>query len=202
MTPPSHPILKSIAKGEIRDVCLDLGCGTSKKEGFIGVDLIAHEGVDIVADVFEVLASLPDHVVRAVHSSQFFEHIYDIQRLLSEIDRVMQSGGTLIVRVPHFSNPYYYSDPTHVRHFGLYTFSYLSRSSLFKRKVPRYAENQNLLLESVSLIFDSPVRKSFRSLYKHILSLIFSSYFMMELYEECFCYLFPCSDIVYSLKKY
>ena len=30
---------------------LDIGCGKNKKEGFIGVDQFAMEGVDVVMDV-------------------------------------------------------------------------------------------------------------------------------------------------------
>ena len=197
----SNPIIQSISNGTITNARLDLGCGPSKKHGCIGVDSIAYEGVDIVADVFDALALLPDHSIAAIYSCQFFEHIHDIQSLLSEIARVVRPGGSLVIRVPHFSNPYYYSDPTHVRHFGLYTFSYLSHSSLFRRQVPSYAENADLLLESVSLIFDTPARRSFRSLYKHILNSVFSTHFMMELYEECFCYLLPCSDILYKITR-
>ena len=202
MTRLSHPIIESIANGDIPEVRLDLGCGPSKKEGYIGVDLNSHKGVDIVADVFSVLASLPDDSVIDVNASHFFEHIHDTKGLLREITRVMLSGATLNVCVPHFCNPYYYSDPTHVRQFGLYSFCYLTRSNIpFRRLVPEYAINSSLVLTSALFQFQTPFRGGIRSLFAKILNILINkSIFMQELYEGHFVYLLPCYSITYIVK--
>jgi hypothetical protein len=41
-----------------------------------------------------------------------------------QIAKDLEQGELIEIIVPHFSNPHYYSDPTHVRFFGLYTMSY------------------------------------------------------------------------------
>jgi hypothetical protein len=48
----------------------------------------------------------------------------DLPRLIEELGRVMAPGAALTIIVPHFSNPFYYSDPTHRTPFGLYTMAY------------------------------------------------------------------------------
>ncbi|QNI95415.1 hypothetical protein SynA15127_02351 [Synechococcus sp. A15-127] len=159
------------------------------------------KALNIVADVCSVLASLPDDSVIAVHVSHFFEHINNIQGLSSEITRVMLSSATLIVSVPHFCNPYCYSDPTHVRQFGLYLFCYLTRSHYpFRRLVPDYALNSSLALTSVSLQFQAPFRGGIRSLLAKILNILFNrSIFLQELYEGSFVYLLPCYTLTYNV---
>ena len=48
---------------------LDLGCGSTKRgPDYVGVDLIAAAGVDVVGDALEVLRSLPgDRVAEIPH---------------------------------------------------------------------------------------------------------------------------------------
>src|SRR5579864_4351447 len=94
--------------------------------------------------------------VREVYSRHFFEHVDDVQRLLLAISRVLRPGGIMRVVVPHFSNPWFYSDPTHRTHFGLYTFAYFARCSIFKRPVPGYVRNVDYELTKVQLLFRSP----------------------------------------------
>ncbi|MDB9456557.1 hypothetical protein [Dolichospermum circinale] len=42
--------------------CVDLGCGTHKAEGFLGVDIIAGDQVDIIANLNGSFP-FPDHSV-------------------------------------------------------------------------------------------------------------------------------------------
>ena len=193
--------LEALARGE-RSV-LELGCGPRKRHtDAVGVDTRDLEGVDVVGDVFEVLAKLPEGSVGQVISSHFVEHVESLPELMHEIARVLEPGGTTEVVVPHFSNPYFYSDYTHRRCFGLYTFSYLVKDPILRRRVPRYGEVLPLTLSSVHLGFRS-VRPFFvRRLWKKLLGLVFdSSIYARELYEENFCFLFPCYEIRFVMVK-
>ena len=73
--------------------------------------------------------------------------------LIRGLGRIVRPTGTMHVIVPHFSNPYYYSDPTHKSPFGLYTFSYLSADRRFRRKVPNYFGTFDFDLTDVRMIF-------------------------------------------------
>lgn len=182
-------------------ITLDIGCGPGKKnEQWIGIDALDFDGVDIVGDVFEVLEKFPAQSVDAVFSSHFFEHITGVDRLLSEIGRVLKPGGTLKVIVPHFSNPYFYSDYTHKNFFGLYSFSYLADENLFTRKVPRYQVVSAFEITRVYLRFQSPfyVRGLIYRLYGHLIN---AGYYLKELYEENFSRIVYCYEIEYDLVK-
>jgi ubiquinone/menaquinone biosynthesis C-methylase UbiE len=126
----------------------------------------------------------------------------DINGLMLELFRVLKPDGRAEFVAPHFSNPYFYSDPTHRRYFGLYTFCYFSAGSPFRRTVPAYQKELSFRLERVDLLFKSARPFYVRYALKSLVGKLFNScYYMKELYEENFCYLFPCYEIRYRLRR-
>ena len=108
---------------------LELGCGSRRRHAHaITVDALDYPDVDVVGDVYDVLARMPDGSVDAVYSYHFVEHLPDLARFIAGLRRVVRHGGRVLTVVPHFSNPYFYSDYTHHNHFGLYTFAYFSKT--------------------------------------------------------------------------
>lgn len=204
MTSPS-PIEQTILKlvKNKKDLQLELGCGNRKRHATaVCIDLIPNECVDIVGDILEVLTCFPDNSVSAVYAYHCLEHIRDLPSLMTQLARIMKTQGQLRVVVPHFSNPYFYSDPTHVTPFGLYTFSYLAKDGLMTRKVPNYQHTPQFELSSVKLIFKSPRPFYFRWGIKKLLQALFNlNHYLMEFYEENLCYLIPCYEIVYELRR-
>jgi len=134
---------------------INLGCGNKRREGFIGVDVGDFPAVDVRRDVLEYLRSLPDGSVEEVYSRHFLEHLEPpaLQELLSQVDRVLRPGGRIHFIVPHFSNPYFHSDPTHRQAFGVHTFSYLCEHTCLHRSVPSYARRAGWSLSRVRVGF-------------------------------------------------
>ncbi len=196
-----HNILTNIDSKQ--GIKLELGCGNRKRyKNTIGIDVLEYENVDIQGDVYDVLKKIPDNTVEAVYSHHFFEHVDDVGKLVREIARVMIENGTFIVVVPHFSNPYFYSDYTHKNQFGLYSFSYFSRDNIFSRSVPHYQKIIHFELQEVKLIFKSPKPFYLRWGFKKMLQVLFNiNTYLKELYEEFFCYIIPCYEIKYIMKK-
>jgi SAM-dependent methyltransferase len=184
-------------------VKLDLGCGPNKKsDAHIGIDIIDYPGVDFVGDVFLILDELPESSVDEVNASHFFEHFDNIAVLLSLIHRCLRPGGQIICTVPHFSNPYFYSDPTHKTFFGLYSFSYFMDDSLFRRRVPRYKYDFGLTLTSVDLFFKAPKPFYISYLISRILGIFFNHNNMCrEIYEGWFSSIFSCYEIKFVIEK-
>lgn len=121
---------------------LDLGCGSNKREGFIGVDSIAFPGVDVVVNLVQRRDKFvvgddnfkpwpwKDSSVTEVHSSHFVEHLDAVERVhfVNELYRVLVPGGRAQIIVPHWASCRAYGDPTHkwpaISEFWFY---YLSR---------------------------------------------------------------------------
>jgi SAM-dependent methyltransferase len=176
-------------------VAVELGCGNTKMEGRIGIDRLDTPSVDIVADIELGLPFLPDNSVDAIHSHSFFEHVDRFQNLVREVVRVLKPNGKCHLFVPHFSNPYYYSDFTHKRFFGLYTFHYFAKEEeQLKRTVPSFYSDIRIKNLNQKLVFASPFRG--RHLFKKAFGLLVnSSSHSQEFYEENLCYIVPCYGI-------
>lgn len=182
---------------------LELGCGPARRHAeAITVDALDFEGVDVVGDVFDVLAAIPDGAVDAVHSYHFLEHVEPLGGIVRELARVLSPGGLLHTVVPHFSNPYFYSDYTHRQTFGLYSFSYLADDPLFRRRVPRYQVDTGLVLEDVTLGFKAPVPFYVRyALRRAFGALVNSTRLTQEWYEAGWTGVFPCYELDFRVRR-
>ena len=184
-------------------IALELGCGNRKRHReAIGIDILDYPDVDIVGDVYEVLASFPAQSVDAVYSYHFIEHVPDAKKLLDDLARIVKPNGHVEFIAPHFSNPYFYSDPTHRSFFGLYTFCYYANKSPFSRQVPTYGYKAAFSIVKVDLVFKSTRNFIFRYGVKRLIGSFFNSCnYLKELYEENLCYLFPCYEVRYILQR-
>jgi len=178
-----------------KPVIVDLGCGKNKRPGAIGIDKADLPGVDIIADIEDGLKFLPDGFADEIYAFQCLEHVQNFENLIYEMVRVLKKDGKAIVQVPHFANPYYYSDPTHKRFFGFYSFYYFVESKYqIGRVVPDYYFPVKIRVISQKIVFESSFL--FGKILARIWQTIFNlSTFIQERYEEHFCYLFPCNSI-------
>jgi len=179
---------------------LNIGCGLRQRSGFFGVDQISLPTADIVADLNEPLSDLPDNCVDEIFTRHTLEHVQNFLPLMSEMHRIIRPGGRIEIIVPHFSNPYGYSDPTHVRQFGLYTFFYFAdEEDQPRRKVPSFYVSQRYVVESLE------IRLLKRSLLARPLATglqwcINRSIAFLDWYERSACWTFPAESIRYILK--
>jgi hypothetical protein len=185
-----------------KDFSIDLGCGNSKKSGFTGIDILEYPGVDFVADLEKDLSFIPDNSVKEFFSSHFLEHIQNFEGLMGEIHRTLSPEGTVEIVVPHFSNPYFYSDFTHKRFFGLYSFDYFSSGQTKgRRKVPFYNFPFEFNIVQKKLVFRSALNPLFNLIKKHIVQPVFNAFpLMQEIYEGMFTGMVYCSEIQFILK--
>lgn len=174
---------------------LDIGCGGNKVHGAVGVDRLSLPGVDVVCDFSKDPLPFEDQSVDIIHTRHTLEHMVDLDRLLREFSRVLKPRGQVFVTVPHFTNTLGYSDPTHVRTIGYYTFDYYSRVKDKRNRVPSYTSD----------IWFRIVRKrhNFRnwSVLGAPLTWLFSrGAFLAYLYESKLSWVVPCSELEFHLE--
>src|SRR5947209_132314 len=182
---------------------LDLGCGQRKASPtHVGIDVRDYPGVDIVGDAHAVLGRVRSGTVAGIRSSHLLEHVGDWLGLLEEIARVLRPHGVAQLTMPHFSNPYYYSDPTHLHPFGLYSLSYVVSDPILKRRVPPHRTQVPLELTDVALEFKAaPPHYSRHAVKRVITALVNSSRWAKEFYEENLPYLLPCYEVRFVLTR-
>lgn len=105
--------LKAVKK--VEPLKLDLGCGVSKREGFIGVDILKLDGVDKIVDLRKSPWPWADDSVDEAHSSHFVEHLQWPERItfFNELWRVMKHDAKATIITPDPSHDCFYGDPTH-----------------------------------------------------------------------------------------
>ncbi len=197
-----HNIIPKLSNKNI--VKIELGCGQSKyKDEYIGIDLRDYKCVDIVGDAFEVLSHFPDQSVDKIFTRHFLEHVKDIGLIINEFSRILKSNGNIRIIVPHFANPYFYSDYTHISSFGLYSFCYLAKDYCgFKRQVPLYKKEIFLHLISVKMIFmTNPNTLIYGKILKLLTMIVNTNNAIKEFYEERLCYLIPPYELIFDLTK-
>lgn len=92
---PSDPVSSEVP------VKLNLGCKTTRMEGYLGVDLDPSVNPDIVADVSN-LEAIDSGSVSEIYASNVLEHFSHQKTLsvLKEWSRVLVPGGVLYLSVP------------------------------------------------------------------------------------------------------
>jgi SAM-dependent methyltransferase len=109
---------------------LHLGSGPRVKEGFINVDKLPFENVDVVLDLATFPWPWEDNSVDEILMEHTFEHFEQMTRVkvINEIHRVLKVGGTAVVCTPIFSSSRAYGDYTHQwPPVGEWTFCYWSK---------------------------------------------------------------------------
>lgn len=113
-----------------RRVVIDLGCGSRKRPGAIGLDIAHIDQVDVVADVSRPLP-LRANCADEVYTSHLIEHLDDLMAFMGEVWRISKPGALVHFRFPHASASYdIWKDPTHRRGILLDTFDYFDPSTL------------------------------------------------------------------------
>jgi uncharacterized protein YbaR (Trm112 family) len=106
---------------------LDLGCGTAKVSGAVGLDVIPLPGVDVLVDLKERPYPFPANTFDAVYLNDVIEHIPDTIATMEEIHRLLRPDGRVYIRVVNWNSHYTAMDPTHVRAFTEHSFDFFGK---------------------------------------------------------------------------
>jgi SAM-dependent methyltransferase len=82
-------------------VRIDLGCGSVKREGYVGLDYVAGDQVDHVLDLTHDRYPFADASVDEVFSAHFLEHIETPNHVFGEIARICRDGARIEFWTPY-----------------------------------------------------------------------------------------------------
>jgi predicted SAM-dependent methyltransferase len=128
------------------DFKLDLACGSSKKEGFYGVDVSDKVGADLVFNLMTFPWPWSDSSVDEIHCSHFIEHLPMIEidgkdmlfRFFDECYRILKPEGLMTIVTPNARCNRAFQDPTHRRFIVAETFLYLAKEWRVLNKLDHY----------------------------------------------------------------
>lgn len=120
---------------------LNLGCGSEPRldDGTVNVDIVDLPTVDVVHDLDVAPWPWDDGSVQMIIAQDVFEHVAEPVRFMTESHRVLEAGGTLLIKSPHFRHEDAFTDPTHRRFCTEHTWDYwINGTELFKRHNAAY----------------------------------------------------------------
>ena len=92
---------------------LNLGCAGYKKDGYVNVDWDPAVQPDVIHDLNKFPYPFTDNFFDVVEADHVLEHLEKVFSAMSEIHRLLKSGGKLIVKVPHFSRGFTHAEHAH-----------------------------------------------------------------------------------------
>ena len=102
---------------------LDVGCGTNKFEGAIGLDNNPKTAADVIHDLGDLPYPFADDEFDLIVSHHVIEHVPDVMAFVTELHLITRPGGRIRLLTPHYTNPDWANDPTHRNHFNSYSFN-------------------------------------------------------------------------------
>lgn len=92
---------------------LNLGCGEHKKEGYVNLDWQPLVKPDVLHDLNQFPYPFPDHAFDLIEAVHIIEHLDRPFRAMRELHRILKPGGTLHMKVPHFSRGFTHAEHSH-----------------------------------------------------------------------------------------
>jgi SAM-dependent methyltransferase len=103
---------------------LDVGCGTRKAPGAIGIDRNPASSADVICDLDRFPYPFADNSFDAVRAVHVIEHVADVIRTMEEFHRLVRAHGRIRLETPHYTDFSSFCDPTHRSHLTSFSFRY------------------------------------------------------------------------------
>lgn len=163
---------------------LDLGCGSNKFAGAVGIDIYPLPGVDIVWELNSYPLPFKDSEFDVILCSHIIEHLADVVKIMEEIHRTGKPKAKIIIRTPYFAYYESFCDPTHRWHFTWESFDFFCRD-----KSTVYAKAK-FLMQHKKLLFG----KEFFNIGRII------SEISMRRYEKYYSHRYPAQELYFELE--
>ncbi|WP_442481937.1 class I SAM-dependent methyltransferase [Aeoliella sp. SH292] len=105
-------------------VKIDVGCGQTKRPGWVGLDVVDLPGVDICHDLKQFPWPIESDTASEIILDNVIEHLPDTVATMNELHRITAKGGKVELLYPYFRSKGAYGDPTHVRFFNEFMIEY------------------------------------------------------------------------------
>ncbi len=92
---------------------LNLGCGEDIKEGYVNLDWSSLVGADVAHDLNALPYPFEDNSFDLVEAFHVLEHLEKPFSVMKELHRILRPGGTLHIKVPHFSRGMTHAEHEH-----------------------------------------------------------------------------------------
>lgn len=174
---------------------LDLGCGSRKQAGRVGVDINPASEADIIHDLNRFPYPFDDSTFDEILADNTIEHLEDLPRVMEELHRIARPDSALKIIVPYFRARWAFVDPTHRHFFTVDSFGYFDPNHTLNKLYP-YSK-ATFAVEKI--VFNEKIaeRGPFKPL--RVLMKAFANRWPNR-YEAYLSHLFPLDELTFYLR--
>lgn len=92
---------------------LNLGCGEHKKDGYVNLDWSSLNRPDVIHDLNGTPYPFESNSFDLIEAFHVLEHLDKPFAIMAELHRILKPGGTLHIKVPHFSRGFTHAEHSH-----------------------------------------------------------------------------------------
>jgi len=173
---------------------LNMGSGNNILKGYINLDCIPLNGVDVIHNLEEFPYPFPDNYFKEIYIHQTLEHLSDKTKVMEELYRISKNGAIIDIHVPYFSNCGAFCHAEHKSFFGYNTFDYWCNPS------PEMDTLAHFRLISRKIEFSGTPRLPMKILNAIITPLININKWTALCYQRFFCWIIPCENLIVKLE--
>lgn len=139
----SDPYLQPISKK------INLGAGNDQTPGWVNVDMMQLEGIDVVHNLINFPYPFDDESADEIKAVDVLEHLppyigeeHGVIKFINECHRILQPGGVLYLQTPGWKAEFLWIDPTHVRGFDIQSMDFFDPDKPFGKSTGFYSPNK------------------------------------------------------------
>ena len=167
---------------------INLGCGSTPKEGYINVDIIDFNWVDIVHDLNEFPYPFEDDSIDEINMDSIFEHLKDPIKVVEELWRICKDRSKIHIKTSHYASQNAWDDMDHKKTFGAMSFKHWD----VERGAPGLLVRDNDVKFEVNFNFLMPLPL-------RMIGIKYIANNFSQLYEKYMCYIFQPGAIEFDL---
>jgi len=117
---------------------LNLGCGADIRHGYINLDCVEAEGINVVWDLEKFPYPFKEGQFDEIYARFILEHLDNIVKVMREWHRILKVGGKLFIEVPYDTSYSTWSNFQHKRAYNLKTLPMFVPSAITHVKTHDY----------------------------------------------------------------
>jgi len=172
---------------------LHLGCGNDKRAGYINIDSSKEVNPDKLWDLEKTPLPFKNNSVDEILANYVFEHVNSFIPLMNDLHRICKKDAIIKIRTPFYSAWGQYNDPTHIRFFTPFTFSYFEGKNDYSHEVTK-GKKINFKVEKAKIHFGVGKSKVLNKLLDPIINL------NQKFYCRFFAFILPSAEIEFKLR--
>lgn len=168
---------------------LNLGCGKFTKKGYVNVDIINYDNVDVIWNLNNTPYPFQDNEFDEIEMINVLEHLEKPYKVVEELWRISKPNCKIHLITPHYTSQVAWEDMTHIRPFSANSFHHYDINK----------DGIGLMNKDNKVLFEVKINFLMSKVWRLLLIKTLANKFP-NFYEKFLCFIFQSGGIEYFLE--